>query len=205
MDNVTSTGTDRAKRKPNLKDHEVGVQIIFVAVDQILNEMQLNTLGNGPIGTATLAQVAKHIGQPAPTDVVVFAKQPWHFAGRPGQSKELRRHPQVHQDFPETILVIRPKQEAVWWSEKEFQITTIKPSGDPAHPHPGFPEALSPPPQYPFTGTNPIATRLEPHSGTDFWIARSGIPKTEAHEHMYKISFKIDGDAIDPDGYCSGN
>ena len=46
---------------------------------------------------------------------------------------------------------------------------------------------------------------MEHHAHGDFWVARSGVPKVDAHKHLYKISFTIEGDAIDPDGYCSGN
>jgi len=35
-------------------------------------------------------------------------------------------------------------------------------------------------------------------------VARSGVPKAEAAKHMYKVSFMVDNDPIDPDAYCSG-
>jgi hypothetical protein len=166
--------------------------------------MRLSSLGNAPIGTATLAHVEKHIGTTAPTDVVVFAKRPWHFAGRPpAHPIQLRSHPQVHHDFPETILVlsVSKKQQAVWWCEKEFNITQVQPSHHPAQP--GFPEAITAPPAYPFPIPAPIVARLEHHDSRDMFVARSGVPISAAKEHMFKISFTIENDTIDPDTYCS--
>ena len=204
MADMTSTGPGDPKRAsgPKRDDRRKHVHIIHVPVEVVLTDMRANTLGNGPVGPATLTHVAKHIGAPEPTDIVVFNKQPWHFAG-PGSLKELRGHPQVHRDYPETILVVKPNEEAVWWSETRFQITTIRPSGDPAHAHPRFPEGPHPAPDYPFTGASPIVTERVADPGGDYWEARSGVPKPAAHQHMYKISFRIEGDDIDPDAYCS--
>jgi hypothetical protein len=175
-----------------------------VPLEVILNEMHLSNLGTAPIGTATLAHVEKHIGKVAATDVVVFAKRPWHFAGRlPAHPFQLRAHPQVHHDFPETILVlsISKKQQAVWWSETEFNITHVQPSGHPAHP--GFIEASTVPPAYPFPIPAPIVAQREHHNSRDIFVARSGVPITTAKEHMFKISFTIGNETIDPDTYCS--
>jgi hypothetical protein len=204
MDNATSAGAD--EKRPESRDHEKHVHIIYVPDEVILAEMRVTAFGERQAGTITLAHVAKHIGQAAPTDIVVFNKEPYHFAGRPpGQPMQLRRHPQVHHDFPETILVIKPNEQAVWWSEKEFEVTDVEPSAHAAHPLADFPEGPNPPPRYPFTIPSPIHARLEHHAHGEFWIVRSGVPKPEAHKHMFKISFTIGGHAIDPDGYCSGN
>src|SRR5437868_9325179 len=165
------------------KANEKHVRIIFVSVETVLHDMHASSLGSGPVTAATLAHVAKHIGRAEPTDVVVFNKQPWHFAGH-GNDKQLRAHPQVHHDFPETILVLKPNEEAVWSSDRAFTITLVKPSGDPSHPHPGFPEGPPPFPDYPFANS-PINTREE---STGVFAARSGVPKPEARKHMYKIS-----------------
>src|SRR5215207_9778019 len=96
---------------PAPKENEKSVHIIFVSEHEVPSELHQTSLGNVPMPAATLSQVAKHIGQPAPTDIVVFAKRPWHFAGRAGQPKELRAHPQVHRDFPETVLVLGKNEQ----------------------------------------------------------------------------------------------
>jgi hypothetical protein len=190
---------------PAPKEGEKSVHIIFVPEQEVLNELHQTSLGNGPMPAATLAQVVKHIGHPAPTDIVVFAKRPWHFAGRPGQPKELHAHPQVHRDFPETVLVLGKNEQAVWWSEKAFTVTGVVPSGDQSHSHPGFEEATNTPPQWPFNGPDPLITRVEPHNNNDLFVARSGVPKADAAKHMYKVSFEIENRSIDPDVYCGGN
>lgn len=146
-----------------------------------------------------LKEAGKEAGVPRPTDIVVFDHRPWHFAGN-----QLRSHPKVHDDFPETILQlsISKKQRAVWWSEKRFEITEIKPSADPAHPHHGFPEAATDPVRYPFA--DPHVTRIEQDvDGLDVFVVRSSVPVDGAKNHMYKISFTMGGDAIDPDMYCT--
>jgi hypothetical protein len=175
---------------------EKHVRIIYVSVETILAEMQKRELGE--VGTVTLAQVAKHIGAAAPTDIIVFNKQPWHFAGH-GTDKQLRAHPQVHHDFPETILVVNPGEEAVWSSDRFFEVTDAVPSGA-SHPHPGFVEGPIPADPYPFGGTKPI--RALDAGGT--WRVHSGQPSAGAQRHMYKISFTIEHDTIDPDVYCGG-
>jgi hypothetical protein len=183
-----------APEKPPKEKH---VRIIYVPVDVVLAEMQKNTLGSEPVDTVTLAHVAKHIGAAAPTDIIVFNKQPWHFAGR-GSDKQLRAHPQVHHDFPETILVLKPDEEAVWTSDRLFVVTDAKPSGV-VHPHPGFVEGTNHPDPYPFGFPKPIQARQET---TGTWRVHSGTPSVGAQLHMYKISFSIETDDIDPDVYC---
>jgi hypothetical protein len=207
MEHNTSsvTGSRIQAIGPTPKEGEKTVHIIHVPVEQIENELHAHGLGHGPVEPATLAQVARHIGQPAPTDIIVFAKQPWHFAGRSGHPKELKSHPQVHRDFPETVLVLEKNEQAVWWSEKQFTVTHVAPSADPSHAHARFPEAANTPPPYPFNGPDPMITRVEPHNNSDVFVARSGVPKADAAQHMYKISFTIDSDPIDPDVYCEGH
>jgi hypothetical protein len=193
---MTISRADNNTEKPKEKH----VRIIYVSVATVLGEMHRPALGDGPVGTATLAQVAKHIGAAAPTDIVVFAKQPWHYAGR-GSDTQLRAHPQVHHDFPETILVIKPDEEAVWTSDRSFQITGVRPSADPSHSSAAFPEATGTFPDWAFTN-DPISCREETPGR---WVARSGVPKVGAHKHMYKIRFTIENDDIDPDVYCGGS
>lgn len=179
----------------NEKPKEKHIRIIYVPVEVVLADMQRDTLGTEPAGTVTLAHVAKHIGTPAPTDIVVFNKQPWHFAGH-GTDQRLREHPRVHRDFPETVTVLKPGEEAVWTSDRNFQIVDAQPAG---HAHPEFIEASGPFPRYPFAN-HPIVTREETHGR---WVAHSGVAKTDAQQHMYKIIFSIETEDIDPDVYCS--
>jgi hypothetical protein len=203
-EHTSSVSGSRSKTAgPPPKQGEKAVHIIHVPVEQIESELHVTGLARGPVTPATLSQVAKHIGQPEPTDIIVFAKQPWHFAGPNGQPKALRSHPQVHHDFPETVLVLGKNDQAVWWSEEPFQVTKVVPSDHPPNSA-RFPEADNGAPLYPFNGPDPLVTRIEPHSNGNLFVARSGVPKADAAKHMYKVSFMIDNEPIDPDAYCSG-
>jgi hypothetical protein len=181
--------------------NQYGVHIILVPLDPVLKEMHVDKLASGDVDTVTLTQVEKHVGQPQPTDIVVFANEPWHYAGPPGQ-KHLRAHPNVHIQFPETVLVLSvgDQDQAVWWSEQSFDITAIGLAG-PAHANPHFAEATTPPPPYPF---NLPVTRLEQNlQGQDIYVARAAPPIPGTEHHMYKIEFTIGTDTIDPDMYCA--
>jgi len=204
MAEMTSTGADAAMG-PDRKANEKHVHIIYVSAQLILDEMKVKAFRGVGADTVTLGHVQKHILNPGPTDIIVFNKEPYHYAGDPpGKPMELREHPQVHHDFPETIVVIRPNEQVVWWSDRAFEIIDAMPSTHGPHDPHRFPESLEPPPPYPFTVASPIPARPERHQRGEFWVARSGVPKVDAHQHMYKIKFKIENDEIDPDGYCSG-
>ena len=73
---------------------------------------------------AQLAEAATfdHIGSPAPTDVIVFARRPWHYV-----DGKLRKHPEVHHDYPDTVLEldVARGEKVLWWSERVFTITNI--------------------------------------------------------------------------------
>ena len=165
---------------PVLSDSELGVHIIYMPVEC-------------------------GVPQAFPTDIVVFAGKPWHMAGLPGHQREPREHPQVHIDFPDTILVIsiQPPQSAVWWSEVPFTITSIKPSAL-DHKNRWYPEAKTKAPDNPFAPNGPAIpeTRTERVNGRDLYVARSAVPVADSNGHMYKIEFTMGGKSIDPDMYC---
>src|SRR3954465_14210139 len=176
---------------PTLSDTELGVHIMYVTVESVLGPAQAASLGTGAVGAATLSQVGAQVGQALPTDIVVFAGQPYHMAGLPGHKREPHVHPKVHDDFPETILVISisKAQTAVWWRETRFDITSIKPS---THPHANgcYPQADSAPAPYPFAAVPPLpTTREERVNGRTLYVARSTVPISSASRHMYKIEF----------------
>ena len=140
---------------------------------------------------SAIEDVAKQIGPPKPTDIIVFDHQPWHFAGG-----ALRSHPRVHVDYPETILQlsISRGETAVWWSEENFTITDI----DYSHHAPRAAEA----PKNPFSA--PLETRPEDDgSGKRIYVARSTVPVPKSKGQMYKIKFTIGGENIDPDMSCN--
>jgi hypothetical protein len=199
--NPTEPGSNLSNG-PELKDDEMGVHIIYVPVSIILAEMHLTALDQGTANTVTLAQVAKHVGAALPTDIVVFACEPWHFAGHPGHPRRLQAHPDAHHTFPETVLElsIKGREKAVWWSETPFSITGVTPSG-PGHANFHYPEAGSPATREPFTWS-PVAERIMV-GGREIHVVRSSVPFPAAEQHMYKIEFTIGGDAIDPDVYCA--
>lgn len=193
MDDATSAKPDTSNLSvgPALGPGEKGVHIIYVPVDVIVREMNLDGLGGGPVGAVTLAQVAKHIGKPAMTDVIVFAGKPWHFAGG-----ALREHPKVHEDYPETVLKLfrKRKEKAVWWSEHAFEIFKIV-------PHPPKRDGAA---DYPFSDKPTTVTEVASDHKTIF-IARSTIPIQDADDQEYKIAFHMEGENIDPNMYCDGN
>ena len=179
---------------PILDDTELGVHIINVP----------EWCGQGKTGPAEMSQVATYIGRPEPTDIVVYKRKPWHSAGLPGHKKQPLAHPKVHDDYRETVLVISRNKEhkVVWWSETPFSDVTIAPSGKKeGHSNRFYPEADSTPPDNPFQ--TPLQVCLESCNGRDLYVVRSSIPKASADNHMFKISFTIDGYPIDPDAYCT--
>ena len=174
---------------PELGDNELGVHIIHVPLEFILEQRRLS-MASGPVGTVSLSEVARYIGQAEPTDIVVFDRQPLHFVGRPGHAKELRCHPQVHKDFRDSVLLVEraQNQSVVWWSETPLTDVTIAPSGK-GHPDRFYPEAKT-------------EVCIEPCHGRDLYVVRSTVPVEKADGHMFKIAFTIYGDPIDPDMYC---
>jgi hypothetical protein len=123
---------------------------------------------------------------PAPTDVVVFAGRPWHFANR-----RLRRHSRaMHHKYKRTVLkVSRTKAErAVWWCEMPFRIT-------------GIVNTREGPVRHPF----PIPATVEEsdRDGNPIYVARAMVHPATADGKRFKISFRIEGQTIDPDMDCT--
>lgn len=170
--------------RPVLAKGEKDVHIIFVPDDAVPCVSHANPT------TAELQQVATHIGKPELTDVIVFAGQPWHFAG-----DALRKHPDVHKRFPLTILKLyrRTGDRAVWWSEHELTITGID-KEEPKHDNTAI---------YPFS--QKPETRVEIVMDKTIWVARSTVPVDTAYGQEYKITFVMDGKKIDPNMDCIGN
>jgi hypothetical protein len=139
-----------------------------------------------------LTEASRHVGKPAKTDIVVFDHQPWHVV-----NGELKAHPKVHVDYPETVLEISfgRKERAVWWSEQPFTITSVRRSdhhpavhGSPVHPFDG------PPPPYDARPEMDLA-------GQPIWAVRANPIVKESIGQMYKINFFM-GENIDPDMSC---
>jgi hypothetical protein len=131
--------------------------------------------------------VAQNIGAPSPTDILVFDHQPFHSVG--GQMKS---HPQVHIDHPETILhlSVGNQEKVVWWSEEQFAILEVNPSHHDPNPGP-----------YPFE-VKPQTEESRDLNGRKIFISRSTVPKDAAINHRYKIKFSTAGEIIDPDMSC---
>ncbi|MBI3493042.1 MAG: hypothetical protein HY047_14870 [Acidobacteria bacterium] len=172
---------------PKIASPEKGVHIIRIP----------RTLGTGePTGshpTPAARQAAEKLlaqVKPGPTDIVVWARQPWHVV-----NGDLKDHPQVHADFPQTILTlsVKEKEKAVWWSEAFFEIVGI----DYSH----HAKRISGAPKNPFTSD--FVTQLEVSGGEEFYVVRSTSPVDTAVGQQYKISFKMGVDAIDPDMSCT--
>ena len=147
---------------------------------------------------------------PQVNDIVVLDHKPWHYAGN-----RLRRHPQVHTAYPETILyVVRARNEsAVWWSTEPFKITNIV-----AHSsreaggaqslvsHDQSPAKGAPTdwPHYPFTEALTTVIEDDERRTTKLYVVRSTVPVEEADDKTFKITFTMEGEPepIDPDMHC---
>jgi hypothetical protein len=168
---------------PKLSNVEKGVHILRLSIT------------GGESGAASpdsaVEDVARKIGPPKPTDIIVFDRQPLHFAGG-----ALHAHPQVHVDHPETILElsISRRERAVWWSELNFTITDIDYSHHAAR--------VTGAPKDPFSA--PLQTRQEDDgAGKIIYVVRSTVPVVASQGQTYKIKFTIGGDDIDPDMSCN--
>jgi hypothetical protein len=138
-----------------------------------------------------LAEAASfiYIGNPALTDVIVFAGRPWHYA-----DGKLRKHPEVHNDFPNTVLELNVArgERVLWWSEHEFNITQI--AGH-APQDIGAPDPFAAiPPTRPEDGAD--------HPPTTIHVARAPVPSQGSIGHEYKITFTSGGRSIDPNMRC---
>ncbi len=151
--------------------------------------------------TQGLGEAERRVGKPHPTDIIVFDHQPWHYV-----NGHLKAHPQVHIDFPETILKVSysKREQAVWWSEQPFTITAVHPSSHhapPAGAPPGPPAGVPTPPDNPFDGPQApyvAAPELDAAGQKTIWLVRANPIKPTAVGHIYKINFNI-GEDIDPD------
>ena len=179
-----------ANRTNGPKGVRSGVHIILVEADP-------STCANpdGTTNDAKRAEAGKLVTWAKPTDVVVFHRKPWHYV-----SGQLRAHPQVHIDYPETILQlsISAGDRAVWFSELRFDITTIELSDHHGSGHAPDPSAAP----YPFS-VAPITVQETDEGLHAIWVARSTVPVPKSANHMYKISFTIQGMLIDPDMSCN--
>ena len=134
--------------------------------------------------------VAGQVGDVQPTDVIIYRRRPWHKV-----DGALREHPQVHHDYPHTVLTLRVEMDrAVWWSEHVFAITQIVPHEHAAGATDG-PEPFARP-----------ATRAEidiDGRGDAIYVARSVVPRAAARNHEYKINLTRQGIVIDPNMRCT--
>jgi hypothetical protein len=181
---MTVTVTPSAGPKIDLRT-EVGVRVVKLPSRAELAA----SLGCDPADAAVMTLAASLATPAQNTDIVVFDHRPWHKVG-----PELKAHPQVHIDHPETILRLsfKRQQVAVWWSERPFSVTSVRRSdhhpavtGSPASPFDG------PPPPYAATQEMDIA-------GRQVWAVRTNPIVQQAIGQMYKINFFI-GEDIDPD------
>jgi hypothetical protein len=165
---------------PVLAAEERGVHIIFVPDGAV---------SCGSPGNPTedeLEEVAKHIGFPAPTDIIVFGGLALHFAGG-----KLKKHPGVHGTNPETVLKLdrRTHDRAVWWSETQFTITRIDQEN----------------PQNDKFAPSPFVSPVPERDTNGLWVARSPLPTNNAYGQEYKITFEMAGRTIDPNMDCVNN
>jgi hypothetical protein len=188
-----ATDVPNLSRGPRLAER--GVHIIFVP----------DGVGGVEPGSEALptedqlTEAARYIGHPDLTDVIVFAGRPWHYA-----EGKLRKHPEVHDDFPHTVLELSVErgERAVWWSEFEFKITKIA-----EHPHDGtdtpaaVPHDPAPPP---FDSPATQAEDDVDKSQAKIHVARSTVPDPGAKGFEYKITFIKNGQSkeIDPNMRC---
>ncbi|HJZ77472.1 MAG TPA: hypothetical protein VKE51_37340 [Vicinamibacterales bacterium] len=189
---MAETATQTSAGPESRTTGDVPVHIIFVEPTEAIGTVS----SKGP-SDQQLDEAAKQCATARPTDIVVFGGKPWHCVG-----KKLHEHPHVHDTHPETILTLSydQKQKAVWWSERRFRITDIKPS-----PH--FAQCPTPPGFEPAYRPFPVpSTEVEQSADdtTKLYVARSETPLGRAIGRYYKMEFTIEGaeKGIDPDMYC---
>src|SRR5262245_40992377 len=95
---------------PALVNPERGVHIMRLVIDSTPGAAGTQTPGGSALAGAP--PEVRNVGTPRPTDILVFEKQPYHFA-----AGGLHAHPQVHIDFPDTILnlSIGQQEKVVYW------------------------------------------------------------------------------------------
>jgi hypothetical protein len=140
--------------------------------------------------------------QVAPTDVIVLNGSPFHFVS---PEEGVQSHEQAHR-FKETIVYLTVgRDRVVWWSEKEFRITSIALAG---HANEQLVAAETNPPTNPAALVPfqpPVCTAVKDAADRVlYWQARSEVPDQRAHGHQYKMSFTIGGANVDPDMFCGG-
>ena len=177
----------KASGGPKLAPGELGVHIIYVpdnvaAPDEIVK---------GHPTPGGLKKAALHTGNPKRTDVVVFSGKPWHSV-----NGELMAHPHVHHVHADTILTVRRRrnQSVVWWSVRPFTITRLDQEAPQNATY-----------AYPFAATLGEARPEPGEYGDTVYCVRSGVPRPEADDHLFKIHFTINGQPIDPDMFCDGS
>jgi hypothetical protein len=175
---------------PKLGKTDKGVHIIRLSAEAEYAE----AIGKSPSEEQLLSEAAKHVGAPSKTDIVVYDHKPFHVV-----NGELRPHPQVHDEDKDTILNLsfKDQDKAVWWSEQAFRITRINRSPDR--------KVVAGSPEYPFNLAPPYdaQTERDEHGRAIFVVRATPIVKTSIGQ-MYKISFFMEKEDIDPDMFCGG-
>jgi hypothetical protein len=140
-----------------------------------------------------------------PTDPIVLGKHVWCLVkGHLFPHPEKNDHTHGSQEFGETITIVSAKTpDSVTWScaTTPFEVLSITPT----EPHPRFmvppfdaqPLSGNEEPQ-PFQKTLPY--RVLSAGGGE---VNSGPVKPSAARTQYKITFRIDGEEVDPDVFCS--
>ena len=186
---------------PQLNTTESGVTDRPVHIIAVPSGVAVGQLQGDHITEAGQLALQPHIAGAHPTDIVVFENRAWHLA-----NDALQPHPQVHIDFPATILKLHRERpdgpgRAVWWSEQQFDITTIE--DEAAHDAREASGATTPPVDadpYPFTErpATEVERSIDPVP-RDIFVARSTVPLVAGR---YKISFTLNGQLIDPNMHC---
>ena len=182
------TVTVDSSKAPQLDPRvEVGVHIIKLPSRQAVGASR----GCDPNHADVMKEAAILAGAAQPTDIVVFDHRPWHKVG-----VELKAHPQVHIDYPETILKISygGKQHAVWWSTEPFTVLRVVPA--PHHP------AVATAPLNPFEGPDPPYPAKPLPGAPGVYAFRAEVLLDTAVGHLYKITLEM-GELIDPDMFCT--
>lgn len=181
----------------NIVQHTVSSGPRLAAADKAV---QIHVVGRAPGFPALSANeqenkrsatdVVGKIPKTKPRDIVVIATKPYHLV-----RKELREHPNVHHEFPDTILQLSIEEEnrAVWWSTTRFDITDINYSAHTPR-QPGAPRS-------PFKDL-PVTKEEQDGDGQIVYVARSTAPVQESEGQQYKITLSVNGKDVDPDMYC---
>jgi hypothetical protein len=128
-----------------------------------------------------------------PTDIVVVGREAASVREETGQARQLVAHDHHHTD---TVLPVWTESDTIEYQcDEPFTIVGVKRAGWKIHGAPENPFGLG--------EVEYIAQeRTSDPDAKAIWVWTSGFLPASANNQQYKMSFRIDGQDIDPDIVC---